>query len=323
MFPISANPMELVQSGDSPEGCRTLARDGAKRQHRKQPGVIDGPTFNHTRIFPSLDYDWKFPLLRSIVAAMKFAVHLAILLSAASAFAAEDAATAYTALRVVGKQSGQGALKRVVEMRGRNGAPQPAVWKIVLNEQGARGGLREVEVQRGRVIGERTPVARGPIREAMDFSRLNLDSDGVFTIVDQETKKAGQTFDRLDYALRSGSGGGAPVWTVEIFDGRRGRVGTMQLAADSGAVLERSKSDAPSGDPTSDREYARGNPPPPVAQDDNVYRGRSGDSGYSQPGEHFRGIGDFFHRFGSRVVRHGEHLENFFTGKKGEHANDR
>ena len=254
---------------------------------------------------------------------MKFAAPIALLLTAATALAAENAATAYTALRVVGKQSGQGALQRVVELRGRSGAPQPAVWKIVLSEPGARGGLREVEVQRGRVIGERSPVARGPAGEPMDFSRLNLDSDGVFTIVDQETKKTGQTFDRLDYSLRSGSGGGAPVWTVELFDGRRGRVGTMLLAADSGAVLEQSRSGATADDLAADREYARGNPPPSVAQEDNVYRRRSRDGRYSQPGEHFRGLGDFFHRLGGRVVRHGEHLENFFTGKKGRHANDR
>ncbi len=254
---------------------------------------------------------------------MKFAAPIALLLTAASALSVEPAATAYTALRVVGKESGQGALKRVIEMRGRSGAPQPAVWKIVLSEPGARGGVREVDVQRGRVIGERTPVARGPVGEAMDFSRLNLDSDGVFTIVNQETQKTGQTFDRLDYSLRSGSGGGAPVWTVELFDGRRGKVGTMLLAADSGAVLEQSRSSVSAGDIASDREYARGNPPPLVAQDDNVYRGQSQDSRYSQPGERFRSLPDFFHRLGNRVVRHGEHLENFFTGKKGEQAYDR
>ena len=83
------------------------------------------------------------------------------------------------------------------------------------------------------------------------------------------------------------------------------------------------------GDVSGDRDYVRGNPPPPtIAQEDNVYRGRernrtNPDGRYSQPGEHFRGIGDFFHRLGGRVVRRGEHLENFFTGKKGEHANDR
>ena len=254
---------------------------------------------------------------------MKIAVPLALLLTAVPALAVDDAATAYTALRVVGKQSGQDALKRVVEMRGRNGAPQPAVWKMVLNDPAARGGLREIDVQRGRIIGERTPVARGAVGESMDFSRLNLDSDGVFTIVNQETRKTGQTFDRLDYALRSGSGGGAPVWTVELFDGRRGKVGTMQLAADSGAVLEQSRGSTPQGDVSSDRDYVRGDTPPPVAQEDNVYRGQRDDGRHSQAGEPFRGLGDFFHRLGTRVVRRGEHLENFFTGKRGEHANDR
>jgi hypothetical protein len=269
------------------------------------------------------DSHWKFPRLHSIVDVMKFAAPLAILLSVSSALAAEQAATAYTALRVVGRQSGQDSLKRVIELRGRNGAQQPAVWKIVLSEPGARGGVREVEVQRGKIISERTPVARGPLGESMDFSRLNLDSDGVFTIVDQEAQKIPQAFDRLDYTLRSGSGGGAPVWTVELFDGPHGKVGTMQIAADSGVVLGRSTANAPAGDVATDRDFARGNPPPAVAQDDNVYLGRSPDDRYSQPGEHFRGIGDFFHRLGSRVVRHGEHLENFFTGKKGEHASDR
>ncbi|MEO7318109.1 MAG: hypothetical protein ABIZ56_03870 [Chthoniobacteraceae bacterium] len=259
---------------------------------------------------------------------MKFPASIALLLTVSSALAAEPAATAYTALRVVGKQSGSGALNRVIEMRGRNGSPQPAVWKIILSEPSARGGIREVEVQRGKVIGERTPVARGAVGEKMDFSRLNLDSEGVFTIVEQEMKKTAQAFDRLDYSLRSGSGGGAPVWTVEIYDGRSGKVGSMLLAADTGAVLEQSNGGAPAGGVATDRDYLRGNPSPPVAQDDNVYRARDpeprySDGRHSQPGEPFRGIGDFFHRLGNRAVRRGENLENFFTGKKGEQAYDR
>ena len=276
---------------------------------------------------PRPDSHWKSSRLRSIVRAMKFTASLVLLLSVCSAFAAESAATAYTALRLVGKQNGSDALNRVIEIRGRNGASQPAVWKVTLREPGARGGIREVEVQGGKIIGERTPVARGPVGEPMDFSRLNLDSEGAFTIVDQEMKKQNIPFDRLDYALRSGSGGGAPVWTIDLFDGRRGKAATMQLAADTGAVLDQSRTGGTPGDASGDHDYVRGNPPP-VAQDDNVYRGRQrdrpySDGRYSQPGEPFRGVGDFFHRFGSRVVRHGEHLENFFTGKKGEHANDR
>lgn len=270
---------------------------------------------------------------------MKIQATLALLLSASTILAAEQAATAYTALRVVGKQNGADSLNRVVEMRGRNGSPQPAVWKVVLSEPSARGGIREIEVQRGRIISERSPVARGAVGEKMDFSRLNLDSEGVFTVVDGELKKAGQLFDRLDYSLRSGSGGGAPVWTVEIYDGRRGRIGSMLVAADSGAVLERSINPQ-QGDIARDREYVRDTPPPVAQRDndnvyrggDNVYRGRdpqpqerqyTSDGQYSQPGEPFRSVTDFFHRFGKRVVRHGEHLENFFTGKRGEQAYER
>jgi hypothetical protein len=233
---------------------------------------------------------------------MKLAGFIAFLFTAAAALAAEQAATAYTALRVVGKQKGQPVLNRVLELRGRNGTPQPAVWKIILADSDARGGVREIEVQRGKIISERT-VSRGTHGEAMDFSRLNLDSEGVFTIINRETEQQGQPFDRVDYALRSGSGG-APVWTADLYDGARGRVATMQIAADSGVVLGQSKTDsAITSAPPSPRN-GNAYPPRPVAE------------GYSQPGEPFRGIDDFFHRLGNRMQRRGEQLENFFTGKK-------
>ena len=233
---------------------------------------------------------------------MKLAGFIAFLFTAAVALAAEQDATAYTALRVVGKQKGQSVLNRVLELRGRNGMPQPAVWKIILAESDARGGVREIEVQRGKIISERT-VSRGTRGEAMDFSRLNLDSEGVFTIINRETEQQGLPFDRVDYALRSGSGG-SPVWAADLYDGARGKVATMQIAADSGVVLAQSKTNsAITSAPPPPRNGAV-NPPRPVAE------------GYSQPGEPFRGIDDFFHRLGNRMQRRGEQLENFFTGKK-------
>ena len=240
---------------------------------------------------------------------MKSAGFIAFLLTAAVALAAEQPATAYTALRVVGKQKGQPVLNRVLELRGRNGMPQPAVWKIILAESDARGGVREIEVQRGKIISERTPTSRGTHGEPMDFSRLNLDSEGVFTIINKEAEQQGLPFDRIDYALRSGGGGGAPVWTANVYDGARGHVATMQIAADTGVILGQTKGNAPitSAPPPSDRDYVHGNPPPsqpPVAE------------GYSQPGEPFRGVGDFFHRLGKRMERRSVELENFFTGKK-------
>ena len=69
---------------------------------------------------------------------------------------------------------------------------------------------------------------------AMNFGQLNLDSDGVFTIVNEQAQKAGVSFDHVDYTLQSGPAGGVPVWRVELFEGSHGRVALLEIAADAG-----------------------------------------------------------------------------------------
>src|SRR4051794_19996235 len=86
------------------------------------------------------------------------------------------AETAYTALRQVGKKGGESSLSRVVEMRGRFGAPEPAMWKITLQDPEARGGVREYEVQQGRITGERAPSGRAATGTPLDLGKLNIDS---------------------------------------------------------------------------------------------------------------------------------------------------
>src|SRR4051812_41545885 len=128
----------------------------------------------------------------------------------ATPLAATAADTAYSALRVIGKRDGQDILNRVVELHGRGGSPQPSSWKVIIDEPRARGGVREIEVQRGKIVSERTPTTRGA-GSTMNFNQLNLDSEGAFTIANQEAEKAGVPFDHVDYRLTSGTGGGAPV----------------------------------------------------------------------------------------------------------------
>ena len=112
---------------------------------------------------------------------MKFALP-AVALLAFAPFAVADSDTAYKALRVFGKKFGDPSLNRVIELRGRSGVPEPAVWKVVAADPAARGGVVEVEVQRGRIISERTPTNRVGGTGAMNFNQLNLDSDGAFTV---------------------------------------------------------------------------------------------------------------------------------------------
>jgi hypothetical protein len=229
----------------------------------------------------------------------------AVLVSSSVAFA--DADTAYKALRVFGKARGEGVLNQVVELRGRSGMPQPQVWKITAADPRARGGLQEAEVQRGKIISERTPTAKGSAGVPMDLNKLNLDSDGAFTVADQEMRQGDIPFDRVDYLLRASGGGQAPVWTLDLYEAGA-KVAQIRIAADSGAVVDMQRLTAPgptSGTYRSDRDYVDGTQQPPQ---------RGGDTRYSDTGESFRGVDDFFHRLGKRFERRGKQLKGFFSG---------
>jgi hypothetical protein len=225
---------------------------------------------------------------------------------------AHAAGTAYTALRVYGKKEGEKALYRVVELRGTNGAPQPTAWKIVVDAPEARGGIREIDVKGGRIVGQRTPVSR-EVGQVMNFSQLNLDSDGAFTVVNQEAGKRRVPFDRLDYTLRGGTKGGVPVWEIGLFE-KGAKVGAMRIAADSGEILEQDFSPQPRY--AADRAYVeddRTPPPPPRGEpsyrDDGSVRDRP--RGATSPT-----IPAFVDRVGRHFQRRGKQIENFFTGKE-------
>lgn len=202
---------------------------------------------------------------------------------------ASGSETAYAALRVVGSERGQPVLSRVLEVRGKEGIPQPQVWKILLDDPAARGGVRELEVSGGRIISERTPVRdySGVSDEVvMDFQRLNLDSEGAFTVANQEAVRARVGFDRIDYLL-SADETRRPVWTVRLVDASGSNVGSIFIAADSGEILRT----AGLAETTSGGERDSGS------------RRSSG-----------------IHAFPEKVERHfrraGGKLEEFFTGKR-------
>lgn len=246
-------------------------------------------------------------MIKTVLLASAFVV-------AAPALHAAD--SAYSALRILGKQSGSDTLNRVVEVRGRNGMPAPAVWKVVLSEPKSRGGLREVEIQRGKILSERTPVGR-PLGGAMNFGQLNLDSEGAFTIANQRAQKAGMAFDRVDYVLKSGTNGGAPVWDLQVSHSSSGRKASLQIAADTGTVLGEQGWEAPQGDPDSRRD-----PAPDQASEDHDYLRREASvgshrssAGESSAREPIRDLPSFFRRVGQHFDRRGKQIKRFFTGE--------
>lgn len=169
---------------------------------------------------------------------MRFALIVALLLPL-SAFGRE---TAYQALRTVGAQRSQALLNNVVEVKGRNGTPQPVSWTILINDPLARGGVREIEVSKSHIVSERTPVKTyGGQGDAgvLNFTKLNLDSEGAFAVAETEARQTNLGFYGADYLLRCSDDGKAPIWVLQLLDEQQHSVGSVTIAADTGAVLSK------------------------------------------------------------------------------------
>lgn len=156
--------------------------------------------------------------------------------------AAEDSPTAYTALRLVGRELGADSLGRIVAVGGREGVPQPFVWRITLGAKpggtGENAGARELEVAGGRIVANR-PARRTPAGAVtIDLKNLNLDSSGAFTTTDAESRRLHLPFSALNYELRADpTAGNRPVWTVQLLDGDHRPLGSLLLAATDGTQI--------------------------------------------------------------------------------------
>jgi len=150
---------------------------------------------------------------------------------------AQENATAYEALRVVGSELGRGALNHVVSITGVKGNPEPEKWKIVLEDPNGRG-VREVEVAEGKIDSEHRPdrsVAGSTEGATIDTSRLNLDSSGAYEVASHTADLSHANFATVDYTLRTDERG-EPVWIVTLLSRSSRPVGTIHIGATRGTV---------------------------------------------------------------------------------------
>lgn len=210
---------------------------------------------------------------------------------------------AYQALRTAAGGN-QALFNRVVEVQGAKGDPQPAVWRIVLDDPQARGGVRELEVSNGRIVSEHTPIrayAGAGANAVMDFKKLNLDSTGAFTIANQEAAKRHAGFDLVDYSLRSDAQTSAPVWVLKLLDSDGTGVGTLFIAATDGAILRAE------GFGASNPDSAFVSPAP------TVHPAASGDDDDPDLPPKEQRVG---YKIKKGILHAGGALQEFFTGKR-------
>ena len=155
----------------------------------------------------------------------------------APAFAQEQNATAYEALRVVGTELGRDALNHVVSITGVKGNPQPEKWKIVL-EATDSGGVREFDVSDGKIGSEHPPgrsIAGSTEGATIDTSRLNIDSSGAYEVASHTADLSHANFATVDYTLRTDERG-EPTWIVTLLSRSSRPVGTLHIGAMRGTV---------------------------------------------------------------------------------------
>jgi hypothetical protein len=150
---------------------------------------------------------------------------------------AEENATVYEALRVVGSEFGRDALDQIVSITGTKGDPQPEKWKIVVEDpQG--GGVRELQVADGKIDSDDEAdrdVAGSTEGATIDVSRLNLDSSGAYAVASHTADASHISFSTADYTLRTDDRG-EPMWIVTLRNRSSRPVGTIYIGGTQGTV---------------------------------------------------------------------------------------
>ena len=150
---------------------------------------------------------------------------------------AEENATAYEALRVLGGEFGRGALQQIVSIHGTKGDPQPERWKIVVEDpQG--GGVRELEIADGKIDSHNETdrdIAGSAEGATIDMSRLNLDSSGAYAVASHTAEASHTSFATADYTLRTDDRG-EPMWIVTLRNSSSRPIGTIYIGGTRGTV---------------------------------------------------------------------------------------
>lgn len=160
------------------------------------------------------------------------------LFASASSLLAEQRSTAYEAMRTVGTQLNRDYVNHVISVTGSNGTPQPETWKILIDDTKARGGIRELEVENGKIVSERTPLrstVEGSLGGTIDTGKLNLDSSGAYTLAQQTAQKSHINFATADYALRVDERGN-PIWVISLLRSNGESAGRIFIGANHGTV---------------------------------------------------------------------------------------
>lgn len=149
---------------------------------------------------------------------------------------AADQISALAASQVLSKTQ-QHAIAR---LSARGGKPSPEAWTIVIHDSKAAKGVREFTVSSDTIIASKTKsglALKLGKSDVIGLEGLRVDSDQVAELTAGYASANQLVPAAFDYDLRKEGEDAAPLWTVVAFDEAGARLGTIVVAANSGAII--------------------------------------------------------------------------------------
>lgn len=183
--------------------------------------------------------------------------------------------------------------KSFAGLSARGGAPVPEKWLVLVHDAKAAGGVREFTVTSGVVVSTKEGSEFVPTLSAenrIDSAKVRVDSDLAADLVGAYAVTNNSVPASFDFDLRQSGEGATPLWTVAALDASGAKLGSVVIAATTGAVV-------------SHDGFA--NTPTPADLTAEIGKPASKSTASSSEDKKRPGT---FHRVGG-------HLQKFFTGK--------
>jgi hypothetical protein len=245
-----------------------------------------------------------------------------LIVASAVCASAADQISALAATQALSKTQQQS----IARLSARAGKPSPESWTIVIYDSKTPKGVREFAVSSGAIISSKTKsnLALKLVKsDVIGLDGLRIDSDQVAELTASYASVNRLVPAAFDYDLRKEGSDAAPLWTVVAYDGAGTRLGTIVVAANSGAIISHEgfsqtpeqpdlTSEVASIEPAKEKATE---PEPPsdsnssgkaAAKTSNPKKEATSSSSSSESTER--------HRPGT-FRRVGGHLQKFFTGK--------
>jgi len=130
--------------------------------------------------------------------------------------------------------------KLLVRLAAHGGKPVPEMWTIVTHDAKAAKGIRESTVTSGTVVATRATsdlIDKVTSGDVIGLDKVKVDSDALAELISSYADANALTPASFDFDLRREGEDAAPLWTITALDDTGAELGSLVVAATTGAVV--------------------------------------------------------------------------------------